>query len=266
MDVPSLPSALVHEGEIASRLGARPRAILLDYDGTLTPIAARPELATLSPEARTLLERLESVSTVGIITGRDMATIRGLIGVDGLAYASNHGFDVMLPDGHREAAPGAEPYRAATGALADAARDALAGIDGAMVEAKRFSVAIHYRLAAETDTAAVQAAVDAVVDRFPQFRCMPGKKVFELRPAMDWHKGSALLAIIEALGVSPEHTLFIGDDVTDEDAFRALGERGTTILVAEEPRDSAARYRLHDTGEVTRLLAGLYNRLARADG
>lgn len=265
MDARPLPSALAHEAEIAARLGPGPRAILLDYDGTLTPIAARPELATLSAEARALLARLESVSTVGIITGRDMATIRGLIGVDGLAYASDHGFDVMLPDGHRETAPGAEPYRAMIDELGTAARDAIAGIDGAMVEVKPFSVAVHYRLAADDQATTVEAAVEDLVRRFPQFRCKPGKKVFELRPDMNWHKGSALLAIIDALGVEADQTLFIGDDVTDEDAFRALGDKGTTILVADEPRPSAARYRLRDTGEVTRLLAGIYERLSAAE-
>ena len=266
MDARSLPSALAHEAEIVARLGPPPRAILLDYDGTLTPIAARPELATLSPEARELLRQLEGVCTVGIITGRDMATIRELIGVDGLAYASDHGFDVMLPDGHRETVTGAEPYRAVAEDLGDAARAALAAIEGVVVEVKPFSVAVHYRLAASEDVGAVKAAVDVLLGRFPQFRNKPGKKVFELRPDMDWHKGSALLAIIEALGVDPDRTLFIGDDVTDEDAFRALGDRGTTILVAEVPRPSAARFRLHDTAEVSRLLAALYARLSAANG
>jgi trehalose 6-phosphate phosphatase len=263
MDARPLPSALAHEAEIAARLGPGPRAILLDYDGTLTPIAARPELATLSPEARTLLTRLESVSTVGIITGRDMATIQRLIGVDGLAVASDHGFVLQLPDGHEETAPGAEPYRALIDDVAATARTMLGSIDGAIVEAKPFSVAIHYRLAAPEHVAEIEAAVAAITDRFPQFHCRPGKKVFELRPDLDWDKGSALFAIIDALGVAPDRTLFIGDDLTDEDAFRALGDRGTTILVADRPRASAARYRLHDTNEVTTLLAGLCERLSQ---
>lgn len=262
MDARTLPSALAREDEIVARLDARPRAILLDYDGTLTPIAARPELATLSAEARVLLRRLETVATVGIVTGRDMATIRNLIGVDGLAYASDHGFDMMLPDGHRETVAGAEDYRAAVGDLGRAAETALVGVEGALVEVKPFSAAIHYRLTPASQMAAVEAAVEAIIRRFPRFRVKPGKKVFELRPDMDWDKGSALLAIVKALGVDPDRTLFIGDDITDEDAFRALGDRGTTILVAEEQRPSAARYRLHDTSEVTRLLARIHERLS----
>jgi trehalose-phosphatase len=82
---------------------------------------------------------------------------------------------------------------------------------------------------------------------------------------MDWDKGSALLAILHALAVDPERTLFIGDDVTDEDAFRALGDRGTTILVTEEPRATSARYRLRTTGEVGQLLAGICDRLEAAE-
>lgn len=264
MDARHLPSALAHESEIASGLGQRPRAILLDYDGTLTPITDRPELATLAPEARALLARLESVGTVGIITGRDMATIRALIGVDGLAYASDHGFDLALPDGHRQTAPGAEPFRAVVAEVGALARARLASIKGAIVEVKPFSVAIHYRLAAAAEVPAIEATVAAIADRFPGIQCRPGKKVYELRPDLDWDKGAALRAIIDALGVPPERTLFIGDDVTDEDAFRALGDAGTTILVADQPRPSAARYRLCDTTEVTLLLTRLYRRLSAA--
>ncbi len=261
MDARPLPSALAHTDEIVARLNGRPRAILLDYDGTLTPIAAKPELAILDAGVRDLLRRLETVATVGIITGRDMATIRNLIGVDGLAVASDHGFDVLLPDGHRTTVPGAEVYGAVIDALGSAAETALEGLEGAMVEVKPYSVAIHFRQTPDAQVAAVEAAVGDVIRDFPQFRAAPGKKVLELRPDMDWHKGSALLAIIEALGVDPDRTLFIGDDVTDEDAFRALGDRGTTILVAEEPRQTAARYRLRNTGEVARLLAQIYDRL-----
>jgi trehalose-phosphatase len=128
------------------------------------------------------------------------------------------------------------------------------------VEPKRFAVAVHFRLAQEADLPRIERAVDAAVAAHPELRKTLGKKIFELRPALEWDKGKALLWLLEQLGresVLPLFPFFIGDDLTDEDAFRAVKGRGLGILVADAPRVTAADYSLRDPEEVREFLTVL---------
>jgi trehalose-phosphatase len=135
----------------------------------------------------------------------------------------------------------------------------LAGIAGARLERKRFAIAVHYRQAAEGDAGRVELAVDQVQGRYPRLRKTGGKKVFELCPDIDWDKGRAVRWLLSKLGLDGPDVLpiYIGDDVTDEDAFSALRGRGIGILVGEQPQPSAADYRLRDTAQVQALLRHL---------
>ena len=137
--------------------------------------------------------------------------------------------------------------------------EALASIRGVLLERKRFAIAVHFRQVAEVDIDRVEAAVDEVVERFPKLRKTYGKKIFELRPRIDWDKGKAVLWLLEALGLQGESVLplYVGDDTTDEDAFAALAERGIGILVAHAVCFTAARYVLRDPNDVARFLRGL---------
>jgi trehalose-phosphatase len=132
-----------------------------------------------------------------------------------------------------------------------------------LIEPKRFAISIHFRLADERDLPRIERAVDAAAAAVPGLRKGHGKKLFELRPDLDWDKGKALLWLLDALGLDRPDVLpvYIGDDLTDEDAFRAVAGRGIGILVAGEPRETAAEYQLHDPGEVVELL----ERLAPSD-
>src|SRR5205823_1475113 len=107
-------------------------------------------------------------------------------------------------------------------------REALDEIPGAQLERKHFSVAAHYRNVNENDAFRVALAVDAVAARHRELRRMDGKKVYELLPDIDWNKGKAVLWLLETLGLEGRNALpiYIGDDRTDEDAFRALEQRG----------------------------------------
>jgi trehalose-phosphatase len=138
-------------------------------------------------------------------------------------------------------------------------QDDLGGIEGVLVEPKRFAISIHFRLADESRLPEIERAVDAAVASEPGLRKGHGKKLFELRPDLDWDKGKALLWLLEALGLDHPGTLpfYIGDDLTDEDAFRAIQGRGIGILVVAEPRETAADYQLRDTEEVRELLERL---------
>jgi trehalose 6-phosphate phosphatase len=245
------PSALERWDEIERRLTGRRPAVFLDYDGTLSPIAPRPELATLPEPTRAVLRRLAGRGPVAILSGRGREDVAALVGLDELTYAGSHGFDIAGPTLRREVGDGI-PARIAEASARLLQR--LDGIEGVLVEPKRFSVAVHFRLADPADLPRIEEAVDAVQAERQDLRKAPGKKVFELRPDLDWHKGHALLWLLDALhadaaerGVLP---LYIGDDVTDEDAFRAIEDRGIGILVAEEPRETAAAYSLRDPEEV----------------
>jgi trehalose-phosphatase len=95
------------------------------------------------------------------------------------------------------------------------------------------------------------------VARHPALRKSQGKKVFQLQPARDWHKGKALLWLLDATGQQGAVPIYLGDDATDEDAFAVLVERGLGILVAELPRPTAARYALQNPFEVEAFLERL---------
>ena len=258
-----LPSALERLPELARRLAGRRAVVFLDYDGTLTPIVARPELAVLAPDAREALRRLARVATVAVVSGRALADVRALVGLDDIVYAGNHGFEIRGPGGT------ALSYEVGREFLDDVARvrDVLAQrvglIPGAWVEDKAHSLSVHYRQTPPEHVADVEAAVDGALADAPRLRKHHGKKVFEIRPRIDWDKGRAVLWLLEALGLEGAGVLpfYLGDDVTDEDAFRALAGPGVGMLVAKAPRASAAGYRLRDPDEVREFLEGLASRL-----
>jgi trehalose 6-phosphate phosphatase len=273
------PPALESWSEIAGRLAGKRLALFLDYDGTLSPIVQRPELALLPQAARTVLRRLAERMPVAILSGRLREDAAALVGLPQLYYAGSHGFDLAGPP----PAPGEPPLRQVIGEQVPAAmqrvaerlcRD-LAGIEGVLVEDKRFAVAVHYRLVQDSDLPRIEAAVDRAAapgdlgDSGIRLRKTGGKKVWELRPDIDWDKGKALRWLLERLGLDRPDALplFLGDDVTDEDAFTAVASRGGIgILVAEEPRPTAAAYRLRDPVEVVELLILLADQVEPATG
>lgn len=251
-------NALERWDEIERRLADRQLALFLDYDGTLAPIAPLPELATLPEPTREVLRRLAAAGPVVILSGRGREDVASKVGLGELTYAGSHGFDIAGPTLRHQVGEGIpERIEEATVRL----RSRLSGIAGVLVEPKRFAVAVHFRLADPAGLPGIEEAVDTVQAALPDLRKVSGKKVFELRPDLDWDKGHALLWLLAALhpeaatgGAIP---FYIGDDVTDEDAFRAIADRGIGILVAEEPRETAAAYSLRDPEEVRAFLERL---------
>jgi len=258
-DAPPLdaPKGIIEQ--LAGRLADRRPALFLDYDGTLTPIVARPEDAKLGEPMRAALRAAAAVLPVAIISGRDLDDVRALVGLDSLVYAGSHGFDIQGPNLRLELPEGVD-------ALDDLARAAeqlaarLADVAGSQLERKRFAIAVHYRRVADTDVARVEQAVAEVARRLPALRRTGGKKVFELRPDIDWDKGRAVQWLLARTGLDGPDVLpiYIGDDETDEDAFRLLAaQSGIGILVAAQPQPSSAAFRLPDTDAVRVLLERL---------
>jgi trehalose-phosphatase len=203
------------------------------------------------------LRQLASKVPVAILSGRELEDVRRRVAIDEIVYAGSHGFDIAGPRGLRRQE--ATEFLPVLDAAEKELREKLAGISGALVERKHFSIAAHYRNVNETDFFRLERAVSEVARRHRELRKMKGKKVYELLPDMDWNKGKAVLWLLKAVGLerTKVRPIYIGDDRTDEDAFCALGECGVGILVSEEPRSTAANYSLRDPAEVERFLREL---------
>ncbi len=182
--------------------------------------------------------------------------------------AGSHGFDLAGPDGSRTELAEARAHLGALEAATDDLERSLAGVPGAWVERKRFAVAAHFRQVEDARVPEVEAAVDQVVETRAGLRKTGGKRIFEVRPDIAWDKGTAVWSLFDRVGLRRGEVLavFIGDDLTDEDAFRALGDDGIGIVVADEARPTEADERLGTPDDVRRFLVELATLLAGADG
>jgi trehalose-phosphatase len=272
-----LPNAIESYRAVADVIDGHRPGVFLDYDGTLSAIVPDPVSARLVDDAAQTLARLAERCPVAILSGRDLADIRDRVGLPGLWYAGSHGFESIAPDGsyrqNDEAAAAVPVLARAAGEL----REKLAHIKGSRVEHKRFAVAAHYRDVAANDIGEVVAAAHRV-GRQDHLRVTNGRKVVELRPDVDWNKGTTLTWIRDQIAgaagpaTSNEHSdkvlpIYIGDDLTDEDAFDAVKTDGIGILVRhteDGDRRSAARFTLEDPGQVREFLDRLADDLANA--
>ena len=243
--------------EAALLSGKRP-VVFLDYDGTLAPIVQRPQLAVLSEDMRTVLKTLAQKYTVAIISGRARAELQRLVGIKGLIYAGSHGMDIAGPE-FSMVHPKAEELAPVIRQINTQLREDLKDIPQILIEEKKFSISVHYRLVAEKHLLRIKQKVDDIIQRHNPVYLMGGKKVWEILPRIDWDKGRAVRWIVQALKVSWKESsiVYIGDDTTDEDAFRMVCTRGTAILVSYKAKQSAADFRLSSVAEVKELFAVL---------
>lgn len=255
--IPFPPSAIARFPAFEKVVAGRRLAVFLDYDGTLTPIVDRPDRAVLDDGARAVLRRLAAVLPVAIVSGRDLEDVSRLVGLPDLAYAGSHGFDIRAPGLRVQIGEDALPALAAAQAELG---ERLAAVDGCLVERKRFAIAVHTRLVAADRKPEVERTVGAVATSHPELRVTGGKEIHELRPNQPWNKGRAVEDLIRRLGLADALPLYIGDDETDEDAFRALRGGGIGVRVMERPVPTEAGWSLRSPAEVVDLL----DRLARA--
>jgi len=255
----ALPSALECVQQIRQQIGGRDLAVFLDYDGTLTPIVDRPELALLPEPMRETVRRLARRATVAVISGRELADVRRLVGIDGIFYSGSHGYQIEGPGGWRLELEQAASFLPVLDRAERRLRAGLRGVPGVLVERKQFSLAVHYRLVDELDAGMVETIVAETAAAHPELRRAQGKMVHELRPALDWDKGKALLWLLEVLHLDPTKAfpLVLGDDITDEDAFAVVRDTGVGILIRDEDRLTAARYVLDNTDEARQFLEAI---------
>ena len=251
-----LPSAIERIEEIAGGLLGKRIAVFLDYDGTLTPIVDHPDRAVLSETMRSTVEELSRRCTVAIISGRDLRDIKRLVSLQEIYYAGSHGFEIAGPRNSSLQEEQATDLLPVLDSVEQELRERLGKIAGVLVERKKFSIAAHFRKVREGNERVVEDIVDQLLARHPELRKLCGKKVYDLQPKVDWDKGKTVLWLLEKLGLDRPDVLpiYIGDDVTDEDAFKALTDRGVGIVVRNGPPGTAARYSLQNAGEVRHFL------------
>jgi len=240
-----------HLTEVRKGLAVKKGVLLLvDFDGTLSPIVPDPKDAVLPVRAKSVLKRLarDKRYTVGIVTGRGLKDILKKVSLKGIIYAANHGFEIHR-NGRFLLRLG-EKFRKPLEKIADVVSE-VENIPGAIIERKGLSVAIHYRRV----PAGLRRKVKALVKRACRgnlrsngLKMLNGKMMLEVRPADFWNKGKAVLWIWKKLA---PHFLpvYIGDDTTDEDAFRALKGKGLTIRIGKRAT-SRAEYYVRDIREV----------------
>jgi alpha,alpha-trehalase len=265
----SLPNALDSYDQLIAVVAGRELFVCLDYDGTLSEIVADPDAATPVDGAADALEHLAAQCPVAILSGRDLADIRERVGLPGIWYAGSHGFELIGPDGSHHQNDAAAAAVPTLKTAADELRTELEHIRGVRVEHKRFAVAVHYRNVAPEHVAEVVSAAHRHGQRHG-LRVTGGRKVVELRPNIDWDKGTALHWISDRIGQSGRVLpIYIGDDLTDEDAFDAIRFSGIGIVVRHDEdggRPTAAGFTLSGPAQVAEFLRRVANWLAVAAG
>jgi trehalose-phosphatase len=263
--VDSVPAARDFKTQFAERLKGKQLAIFLDYDGTLTPIIDDPNQAVLDNTMRDTLAQLAQCYTVSIISGRGLDDLRQRVQLDGVFYAGSHGFEIAGPGSESKEMQKGKEFLPDLDQAEQELHRTLDSIEACTLERKTFSIAIHYRQVADTQIHQVEQAVDRVIEQHPdRLRKGSGKMVFQVQPKTDWNKGHAVLWLLDKLkmdgpGVVP---LYLGDDVTDEDAFQVLQEWGLGIVVGNDSRATAAQYRLAGPAQVEDFLQGLIDRVS----
>lgn len=237
--------------------------LLADYDGTLTPIAPRPVEAILSVSVREKLARLAQKASfsVGVISGRAIEELKAMVGIKGIYYAGNHGLEIEGP-GLRYVNPAAAAGRDIIKGLAGRLAAELDKIQGVIIQDKDLSISVHYRLVAKGEVGRVGEIVKrvtAALRKEGKIVLSPGKKVWEIKPPVDWDKGKAVKTVADAVkkNINGQRllTIFLGDDVTDEDAFKVIQRpAGWGVYVGPENDTSAAGYCLDSPAEVEVLL------------
>ncbi|HHT9152799.1 MAG TPA: trehalose-phosphatase [Candidatus Hypogeohydataceae bacterium YC40] len=242
--------------EVEQRLKHYSKILLfLDYDGTLVPIRKRPSLAILSPAGRQLLERLSRSPklSVGIATGRSLTDIQRLIAIKELFYIANHGLEISL-EGKGWAHPKAERLRPYLKEILSELKKSTRHINGVLLEDKGLTLSVHYRNVPNRFSKELRAVVVSVINRHSEkFIVTHDKKVYEIRPNINWDKGRAVLKLSHYLGKRKMLKIYIGDGRTDEDAFRVMGKGDIAIRVGYK-RNSLASYYVKNPKEVVAFL------------
>jgi trehalose 6-phosphate phosphatase len=248
---------------------------LSDFDGTLAPVVEKPELAVMSDETRTLLKALtrQHRYTVGIISGRALNDLKSKVDISGIIYVGNHGFEIEGP-GINFVNPLVDEIKPFFRILQRILILTLGSIKGIFIEDKGITLSVHYRQVEDVQANDIEYLVQKVIDRPLSrglFNISKGKKVFDVRPAVNWDKGKAIKLIMKRYGKGGRHSgllvIYLGDDRTDEDGFKVVEKygNGITVFVGENLSNTSARYLLSSTDEVRFFLIKLLDNTQKVE-
>lgn len=255
-----LPSAITNFSFIKNKLKGKKIILCLDFDGTLTPIVARPDLAILAKDMHNLLMELSEYFQLLIISGRELADIVNKVNIPNIYYAGNHGFEMKLPGFFPENIAKGLNYSEEINKAYYELAESLSSLKNCLIENKKYSLSVHYRLVESEQKIFIENKLNEIINKFPRLSKHRGKKVFEIRPKIAWHKGKVITHILQMLSPNDAEQylpIYIGDDLTDEDAFVEIEKFGISILVTKKPKKSKAIYHLRDTKEVYDFLNNL---------
>ncbi len=254
----SLPNPFTGQLKFQSFTGQKKPIFFFDYDGTLTPLVKDPEKAVIKEDMREILKELSHMFHIAVISGRDMDHLRDFIRLESIIYAGSHGYRISGPGEMYMEIDQAKKLLPVLDEVETLLRKLLEQeIRGVQIERRQYAIAIHYRNAPPGTLEQVSQVVKELTWRYGNLKTGRGKKILEVKPYMDWHKGKSVRWILDELGLvsSGEYLpIYFGDDITDEDAFRALCDDGIGILVGEHGQPSAADYQLKSVGQVKQFL------------
>lgn len=254
-----LPSALKCFGQLVENFKNVTPLLFLDFDGTLSPIVEHHEDAEISEEMRSLVRELAKKYPVAVVSGRGLSDVKKRMGLPDLFYAGSHGFEISGPGGFARDHEEAVKVMPVFNELEPLLKVKLDHIPGVGFERKKFTLAVHYRQVKQEQEQEVHDVVGAVLKDHPQVIGAGGKKVIEIRPAIDWHKGKAVEFLKKELSKEKDpFSIYIGDDVTDEDAFKFV-VNGLGILVGYHGMETYADYHLEDLEQVKQFFRKLLN-------
>ncbi|CAH9112722.1 unnamed protein product [Cuscuta epithymum] len=266
------PSALDMFDRIIEDSRGKQIVMFLDYDGTLSPIVADPDSAHMSAAMRATVKSLVSHFPTAIVSGRSINKVYGFVQLPELYYAGSHGMDIIGPSRGPQFKKGggtnniqhqpAANFIPVIQQVYKTLVEKTSRIPGANVEDNKFCVTVHFRCVEDKYWKELIEIVREVMKGHSGLRLSSGRKVMEIRPVIDWDKGQALTFLLKSLGYAHSTRvcpIYIGDDRTDEDAFRVLREsgQGFGIVVSKHPRDTLAHYSLQDPYEVMSFLRRL---------
>ncbi|GFR43568.1 hypothetical protein Agub_g4662 [Astrephomene gubernaculifera] len=270
----SHPCILTHFDSFKAAVEGKRLAVFLDYDGTLTPIVSNPDEAKMSEEMRDVVRSVARAFPTAIISGRGREKVEGFVQLKELFYAGSHGMDIVGPrvradgccasssDVFQSAFQPAAHFRPLIDDVYERLRERLKDVPGSSVEHNNFCVSAHFRNCPGEAWQTVISTVEELVGQHEELRMTRGRKVVEVRPKVDWHKGTALSHLVQALGLHSQPdvvAIYVGDDHTDEDAFRTLEEtqQGFGILVSTRAKPTRARFTVRDPACVQAFLSGI---------
>ncbi|KAL7131527.1 hypothetical protein ABFS83_12G009500 [Erythranthe nasuta] len=264
------PSALDMFEEITNASKGKQIVMFLDYDGTLSPIVDDPDRAFMSESMRATVRKLARYFPTAIVSGRCRDKVYSFVRLAELYYAGSHGMDIKGPSKgsiHKKGAEAvlfqpASEYIPMIDEVYKALLEVTKATPGAKVENNKFCLSVHFRCVDEKKWIELAKQVGSVMEGYPDLRLTQGRKVLEIRPTIKWDKGKALEFLLESLGYAncaDVFPVYIGDDRTDEDAFKVLRERGQGfgILVSKTPKETNASYSLQEPTEVMAFLRRL---------